>query len=356
FYRFSFFILLLSSISVSVIAQDPPTLVPASVNGNSFTASSPVAFCLKSNQAKSDGSQNKAGSCSSTAQGSIPSFDRMVSSLIIQPNNAGTFDASKDTTVTVAFQNLQTGFFDDPQKQYYLFPQTLNSQGIIEGHLHVTMQQMSGKSVLDARVFAFFKGLNAASTDGKTLSVTVPAGTIRANGQFRICSLSGTFSHQPVIMPVAQRGAQDDCIRVNVINAGKVSPPATTVAAKPTTTTVPAGGKGKGKSATTTAAAAKATTAAGNGNGNGKGKTVNTGKNAAAGKTGNTGKNTGNFAKGKTGFFGRKSFGKRQQARRETVRNGNFEGPEFVETKFGRRLTKTEFEKKVAEVKKVIEK
>jgi hypothetical protein len=37
--------------------------------------------------------------------------------------------------------------------------------------------------------------------------------------------MTGTNSHQPVIMPVAQRGAQDDCIRVNVINAGIASNP-----------------------------------------------------------------------------------------------------------------------------------
>ncbi|KAG5458230.1 MAG: hypothetical protein BJ554DRAFT_1589, partial [Olpidium bornovanus] len=59
-------------------------------------------------------------------------------------------------------------------------------------------------------------GLNdAAGADG-TLFVDVPAGTLNTAGTYRICSMSGSFSHQPTVMPIAQRGAQDDCIRVNV--------------------------------------------------------------------------------------------------------------------------------------------
>ncbi|KAJ3124977.1 hypothetical protein HK098_000697 [Nowakowskiella sp. JEL0407] len=217
-------------------ADDPPTLVPGNVDGNNFKPFPQSDFCKKSGQAESDGSQNKAGACSSTPMGQIPSVDKMVSTLIINPDSGAKVDASKDNTVTIAISNLATGFFDDPQKQYYLFPQTLNGQGIIQGHQHITVQKMNGKAVLDAKVFAFFKGLNAASPDGKTLSVTIPAGTLRENGQHRICSLSGTFSHQPVVMPVAQRGAQDDCIRVDVFNAGKVPPPPAAAAAKATTT------------------------------------------------------------------------------------------------------------------------
>ncbi|KAJ3126998.1 hypothetical protein HK098_006889 [Nowakowskiella sp. JEL0407] len=202
-----------------LVSAQPPTKIPGKVDGNDIKPFSTVQFCKDSGQSSSDGSQNKAGACSSTPQGQIPSVDKMVSTLIIAPDYGDTIDASKNNTVTIAFQNLDTGFFDDPQKQYYLVPQTLNDQGIIEGHQHITVQKLQGTAVLDAKVFAFFKGLNEPSGDG-TLSVTIPAGTIKENGEFRICSLSGTFSHQPVIMPVAQRGAQDDCIRVFVENAG----------------------------------------------------------------------------------------------------------------------------------------
>lgn len=71
---------------------------------------------------------------------------------------------------------------------------------------------------LDARKFDFFKGLNEPAVAGGTLSVNIPAGKLK-DGQYRICSITGTDTHQPVIMPVAQRGSQDDCIRINVQNS-----------------------------------------------------------------------------------------------------------------------------------------
>ena len=149
----------------------------------------------------------------------------MVSTLIVSPPSGSTVDASKDMTVTLKTRNLVTGFFNDPATQYYLVPQTLDPKtGFIQGHQHVSIQSIgAGNAAPDAQTFAFFKGLNDAAPDGQTLSVVVPAGSLTINGQHRICTITGTDGHQPVIMPVAQRGSQDDCIRVNVANAGKVA-------------------------------------------------------------------------------------------------------------------------------------
>jgi hypothetical protein len=66
---------------------------------------------------------------------------------------------------------------------------------------------------------AFFKGHDAASLDGRTLEVVVPAKTLKNNGLHRICSYPGTYSHQPILSPQAQRGSQGDCIKVKVTNA-----------------------------------------------------------------------------------------------------------------------------------------
>ncbi len=121
--------------------------------------------------------------------------------------------------------NLDTGFFSEPSSEYYAAPQQLNQNGMIKGHQHITVQRLKGgRGALDAKTFDFFKGLNDQSADGRTLSVTIPAGTLR-NGDYRICSITGTLTHQPVIMPVAQRGSQDDCIRIKVksrSNRGKI--------------------------------------------------------------------------------------------------------------------------------------
>ncbi|KAJ3053972.1 hypothetical protein HK097_002941 [Rhizophlyctis rosea] len=196
------------------------TKVPDSINGQ-IEQSPDSQFCQDQNLPPEDGTQIQGGSCSSTPQGAIPSTSRMVSSLIFEPQSGSTVDSSKDLTVKVDLRNLRTGFFSNAQEQYYLVPQTLDGSGTIEGHCHITIQRLtSSQAAPDARNFDFFKGLNDEAPDGRTLSVTVPAGTLTQDGEYRICSLSGAFTHQPVIMPVAQRGAQDDCIRVTVADGG----------------------------------------------------------------------------------------------------------------------------------------
>lgn len=230
-------------ISKPTVKPPPPTKTPGDllnffknnnfnvdkINGQRINDVNQFA-CGKNSQVKgnlglADGTQNKLGSCSSNPQGVIPSFDRMVSSYISEPESGSILDCNKDIRVAVFTQNLETGFFDDPAKQYYLFPQTLNNQGIIEGHQHVVVQRLGDLNakvtkIPDARVFQFFKGLNDEADGNGALTATIPAKALcSANGKggvFRMCSITGTFSHQPVIMPVAQRGSQDDCIRINI--------------------------------------------------------------------------------------------------------------------------------------------
>jgi transcription initiation factor TFIID subunit 15 len=105
----------------------------------------------------------------------------------------------------------------DPQTRYYASPQQLNTAGQIIGHQHVVAQFVGlGGQPPDASVFDFFKGLDFPAINGNELSVTIPANTFTKRGEYRICTMTGASSHQPVIMPVAQRGPQDDCIRVTV--------------------------------------------------------------------------------------------------------------------------------------------
>ncbi|KAJ3307864.1 hypothetical protein HDV04_002385, partial [Boothiomyces sp. JEL0838] len=169
-----------------------------------------------------NGTQLKQGgkSCSSNILGITPSVDKMLSTLIVSPQDGADFDVSKNQTVSVDVANLVSGFFSDANKQYYLAPQTLNA-GIVQGHQHITIQKLDGTNVLDPKVFAFFKGINDAATDPqkRSLSANVPAGAIKENGAYRICSITGTDTHQPIISPVLQRGPQDDCIRINVVGA-----------------------------------------------------------------------------------------------------------------------------------------
>ncbi|CAB4468524.1 uncharacterized protein OCT59_005639 [Rhizophagus irregularis] len=175
----------------------------------------PSAFCIKSKLTPGDGTQLKQPSCVSLEIGEIPATNKMVSALIVNPKNNQAIKRNTPFTVDTKVIGLSTGFFSDPAVDYYQIQQTLDGGGQIQGHSHITIQKIDGNNAPDPTVFAFFKGLNDAAKNG-VLSVNVDTG-LPQKGTYRICTMNSSNSHQPVVMPVAQRGAQDDCVRINVI-------------------------------------------------------------------------------------------------------------------------------------------
>lgn len=201
----------LVSLSSSVLAAGEPKV-------NAFRTPGASGICKNTGQLKklrlavADGTQIRSGFCSSQTQGQIPNTDHMVSSFITFPKNEGKVIAEKNFTAVVKVANLRTGNFGDPTKDYYDQPQQLDDNGNIIGHSHITIQKLNGDKVLDPRVFTFFKGLNLKAQGGAlTQIVNLPP------GKYRMCCMSSAFTHQPVIMPVAQRGAQDDCVRFTAV-------------------------------------------------------------------------------------------------------------------------------------------
>jgi transcription initiation factor TFIID subunit 15 len=150
--------------------------------------------------------------------GNIPSNKKMPSTVILSPQPGEDIAADKTFTVSLQVANLQAGSFSDADAQYYSQPQDLNGQGEIIGHTHVTIQDMQGSltpaAPLDASKFSFFKGINDAGDGNGGLKAVVTGGL--AAGFYRVCTMSSATTHQPVIMPVAQRGTQDDCTKFTV--------------------------------------------------------------------------------------------------------------------------------------------
>lgn len=213
----------------SVVAQAAAAAALKSGLPNGVAAEvklAPAGMCLglvgQAGITAADGTQLKTGgvSCSSNTRGLVMGAKNMVSTMITSPADGGTLDASVSNTITLDNANLIAGFFSDANLQYYLAPQTQVGAST-QGHQHVTVQQMNGNAPMDAKVFAFFKGINDPFLDPNKpqLQAIMPAGTLKANGVFRICTLTGADTHQPIISPVLSRGSQDDCVRVNVINA-----------------------------------------------------------------------------------------------------------------------------------------
>ncbi|TLD07438.1 hypothetical protein PgNI_10522 [Pyricularia grisea] len=178
-----------------------------------------INFCA--NKVITNGEQNRAGSCNPIVMGEIPAATKMVSTVITNPKNGDKIPAQQSFNVQLKIANMKLGSFTNAQKTYYTAPQQLEG-GVIVGHTHVTIQDMGGNQnptqPLNAEQFAFFKGINDAGDGNGGLQAAVDGGL--PAGNYRLCSMAGASNHQPVMMPVAQRGAQDDCVRFEVVNGG----------------------------------------------------------------------------------------------------------------------------------------
>lgn len=155
------------------------------------------------------------------AMGDIPAKNNMISSIITFPQNGQTIEADQTFDFTVQVNNLVAGEFTNPDNTYYSAPQFLQG-GKIVGHCHITCQDL-GNTLNPAQppnpsVFAFFKGINDAGNGNGALSATVEGGL--PAGNYRVCTINSGANHQPVVMPVAQRGQQDDCTKFTVAAGG----------------------------------------------------------------------------------------------------------------------------------------
>lgn len=151
--------------------------------------------------------------------GKIPAAKNMISAMIVNPQPGDRIPAGETFNIAVQTVHLDAGFFVNPTTNYYTAPQNLNEDGDIIGHCHVTVQEIgSFKSTNppDPVTFAFFKGIDDAGNGQGLLQAVVTDGL--PAGVYRVCTMIAARNHQPVNMPVAQRGAQDDCTKFEVVD------------------------------------------------------------------------------------------------------------------------------------------
>ena len=163
-----------------------------------------INFCA--GQTLTNGLQTKGGSCNGIVMGQIPANTQMVSTVITSPQTGENIEENTTFNLQANIANIQAGSFTNPDVTYYAAPQQLNSGGQIIGHLHFTVQDMGSSmnptTALDATKFAFFKGVDDAG-DGKGNLQAAVTGGLPA-GNYRVCTMSSSSNHQPVLMPVAQ--------------------------------------------------------------------------------------------------------------------------------------------------------
>ncbi|CAK7202509.1 hypothetical protein SEUCBS139899_005232 [Sporothrix eucalyptigena] len=230
--------------------------VPSAGQSNSETDTANfINFC--SGQTLTNGLQVKTGSCNGIVMGKIPATTNMVSTVILNPKLNDNLDADTTFNVTLTVANLNLGVFTNATSTYYSAPQDIeSSNGNIIGHTHVTIQNVGSSfqftTPLDATQFVFFKGIDDAGNGQGTVTTAVTGGL--PAGNYRVCSLSSSANHQPVLMPVAQRGAQDDCRYFTVGGSGST-----------TTSTTTTNNAGTGSSDTTTSSSSTTTSSSSSG-------------------------------------------------------------------------------------------
>ncbi|KAF3923358.1 hypothetical protein ABW21_db0204423 [Orbilia brochopaga] len=187
---------------------------PGQVNSQTDPANF-INFC--SGKTLTNGLQVRTGSCNGVVMGEIPATTNMISTLLLFPNPESNLVENQNFNISVRTDNLIAGSFTNAVNTYYSAPQRLDRQsGQVIGHTHVTVQLIddaSGKPP-KANTFAFFKGINTPADNNGILSAIVTGGL--PAGKYRVCTMTSSSNHQPVLMPVAQRGAQDDCQRFTV--------------------------------------------------------------------------------------------------------------------------------------------
>ncbi|POW00455.1 hypothetical protein PSHT_10478 [Puccinia striiformis] len=199
-----------------------------------------IDFCLGATI--TNGAQLDAGSCNPTPMGSIPSKEHMPSVRIIGPSPDDVIPPNTTFDVDIFAHKIELGYFTSPANTYYLAPQQLNKNGLIKGHSHITIERVDGNRIFDTANPVFFKGVAGRAVNGQvktSIKDGLPAGLCestlaylictRANIRFipsfklespsssdRISTITSAMNHQPVVLPVARRGAVDDAIYVRV--------------------------------------------------------------------------------------------------------------------------------------------
>ncbi|KAK4171418.1 hypothetical protein QBC36DRAFT_339994 [Triangularia setosa] len=202
----------IQSASLYTGLEEGTTGIRSGLSHSDTNAANFINFCA--NRTLTNGRQNSAGSCNGIPMGRIPASTNMITSIITHPRPGDIVPAQKTFNVTIQTQHLRPGYLVNPSVAYYTAPQDLDEKGDIIGHCHITIQNIGSlRSVNppDPTVFAYFKGVDDEGDGKGGLQAEVTGGL--PEGAYRVCTIISARNHQPVVMPVAQRGSQDDCTK-----------------------------------------------------------------------------------------------------------------------------------------------
>jgi hypothetical protein len=115
---------LTSFLVLSITYVNAQAQAPEQFNRETFVANTTVVdqttFCDLTGNLIANGTQVKdSATCSNTIMGEVPTFDKMVSTIILSPTDGEDIVAKTPVEFRVKVSNMQLGTFLDPQTLYY---------------------------------------------------------------------------------------------------------------------------------------------------------------------------------------------------------------------------------------------
>jgi transcription initiation factor TFIID subunit 15 len=110
----------------------------------------------------------------------IPATNRMISTVILNPQNGAGIQVNTAFKVQVQTKDLAAGSVTDATSAYYSAPQDLNGAEQIIGHIHVVIQNtgrtLNPTTPLDPTQFVFFGEIKDAGNGPGLLTAQVAKG------------------------------------------------------------------------------------------------------------------------------------------------------------------------------------
>ncbi|KAK7443274.1 hypothetical protein VKT23_015871 [Stygiomarasmius scandens] len=188
-----------------------------------------INFCLNyPSLPVANGQTSSNATCNPAPMGLIGSADTMPSSKFLFPKHLDHIASNSPFTVRLSVNNMQTGSMTNSAKTYLSAPQEINEEGLIIGHAHVVIEELTSLQQdlpTNPKQFAFFAELGEEAVDG-ILETNV---TGLPDGVYRLSSTLVSANHAPVIVAIVQHGSLNDMVYFTVGNGGNGSTSANTL-------------------------------------------------------------------------------------------------------------------------------
>ncbi|KAG9314685.1 hypothetical protein JVU11DRAFT_5491 [Chiua virens] len=205
---------LLSSLIASNFAHNGSSggTTASRISTNNF-----INWCATVDLPITNGQQIHNGSCNPAPMGAIPAVTKIPSVKFVTPHNLATILPNTTFEIKLAVKNFATGWFVNPNTNYYAAPQQLDpTTGLIQGHVHVVVEalvSLAQTTPTDPTKYTAFVPFNEPADADGYLRANV---TGLPKGIYKMSTIMASSNHQALMLPVAVRGSSDDAIYLTV--------------------------------------------------------------------------------------------------------------------------------------------